>query len=343
VSRTVEVERRGRVVVARLSNPPRHFMTQGMVRELHGLLDSIEDDLSVGAVVITGAGEDVFLTHFDVEEIRGPGGLLRPVSFAQAKLATRAIAALARVRPVRAALERTPMAGVLSLLEIQGLFVRMNRLDKVFVAAINGVALGGACELALACDIRLMADRDDYRVGLPEVTLGIIPGAGGTQRMSRAIGSSRAIELILEGKALAPREARDLGLVHHVVAPERLLEEALAVAERLARRAPASVRGVKRAIYEGAPRALGAGLLVEEASFLEAVTAPAALRAMETYIEQVEAEGVPTPPELSARLDRWRAGTVVDMASQDGDELGTSAARPGRGEPPTPGPPPGTP
>ena len=92
----------------------------------------------------------------------------------------------------------------------------MQRMDKVFIASINGPALGGACEISLACDLRYMAEAAD-RFGLPEMTLGFCPGAGGTQRLSQILGPSRALEMILEARALTPAEARELGLVHRVV------------------------------------------------------------------------------------------------------------------------------
>src|SRR5919204_450474 len=140
----------------------------------------------------------------------------------------------------------------------------MVRMDKVFIAAINGMATGGGCELTLACDIRIMAE-GDFLIGLPETSVGIIPGAGGTQRMARALGPAKAIELILEARPLPPDEALEVGLVHRLARPERLLEEAQATATRLARRSPASVAAAKRAVYEGGSMPLPAGLQLERA------------------------------------------------------------------------------
>ena len=108
--------------------------------------------------------------------------------------------------------------------------------------------MGGGCELALACDLRYMTADPDARIGLPEMTVGLIPGGGGTERLGRIIGMGRAVEMILEGRVLAPREAEEIGLVHRVVPPDALLDEARATAERLARRAPATVAALKRAV-----------------------------------------------------------------------------------------------
>ena len=117
--------------------------------------------------------------------------------------------------------ERTPLAAVFELYRIHDLFLEMNRCGLVFIAAINGPATGGGCELSLACDVRLMADRE-IAIGLPEMTIDFNPGAGGTQRLPRQIGVGRALEMMLEGRTLSPREALDVGLVDAVLPPEQL-------------------------------------------------------------------------------------------------------------------------
>jgi enoyl-CoA hydratase/carnithine racemase len=308
----VNIERRGRVMIVRLQNPPHNFMTTAMVRELTGLTRELEKDRSVGSVVITGAPADVFITHFDVAEISaGSKRVAATLSPTAAGGGLRAMGALSRVPGARTALERTPAAGAVALRDIHDLFLRMNRLDKVFVAAINGLALGGGCELALACDVRIMA-RGDHRIGLPEMTLGIIPGAGGTQRMSRLLGRGRALEMMLEARALTPEEATEIGLVHRTAEPERLLGEALATAERLARRSPAAVGALKRAVYEGASMPLEAGLHVERAGFMSSASTEAARKAMKAYAEQVE-RGERVPWEAEEELKRWQEGTAIDL------------------------------
>jgi enoyl-CoA hydratase len=310
---TVETEKRGRVLIVRLDNPPRNFMTTAMVGELDALTRDLETDDSIGSVMITGAIEDVFITHFDVEEIvRGSEGIRATISSAQAGGSLRAIGAVERVPGGRSLLTRTPMAGVLALRQIHELFLRMNRLDKVFVAAINGLALGGGCELALACDLRIMAI-GDHRIGLPEMTLGIIPGGGGTQRLSRTLGPGRALEMMLEGRALAPEEAVEAGLVHRITAADALFDEALATAERLARRSPVAVAALKRAVYEGASRSLSEGLHIERTGFLAASSTSAARRAMRAYADEVERLGNIAPWQAESALERWQDGTAVDL------------------------------
>ncbi len=158
----------------------------------------------------------------------------------------------------------------------------MNRLDKVFIAAIDGLALGGGFILALACDIRLMVD-GDHRIGLPEGALGFIAAAGGTQRCARLIGPGRTLDLLLDGRLLRPSEAAEIGLINRAVPAADLLPAAEELAERLSRRSPFAVREIKRCIYDGGSRRLPAGLRVEEASMLATVSSAASLRALDAY------------------------------------------------------------
>ncbi len=312
---TIQVERDGRTMVVRITRPPHNFMNRDMVAELDELTRSLEGDDSIGSVVITGGVEGRFLTHYDVEEIlAGSEGVGMELSAAAAGASLRAAGELARVPGARGALGRTPAAGLLELHAIHDLFVRMNRMDKVFVAAINGPALGGGCELALACDIRYMAE-DAGSIGLPEMTLGFNPGAGGTQRMARILGPGRALEVILEARPFSPPEAQEVGLVHRVFKGKELLDQALATAARLARRAPDSVEGLKRAIYEGGSAPLSAGLAVERKWFMSGVSKPAAQRAMRAYGDQIARDGEPAWTSAGA-IAPWRNGTAVDLVGE---------------------------
>ena len=314
MAQTVHTEQTGRVLTVRLDNPPRNFMTGGMVAELEALVGSLDGDRSIGAVVVTGAMEDVFITHYDVREIlTGVESVGATVPAAASGGALRVTGALRRLPSAERALRRSPAAGLVEVRRIHDLFLSMNASDKVFVAAINGLAMGGGCELALACDVRLMADGEG-RIGLPEITLGIIPGAGGTQRLARLLGGGRALEMMLEGRALTPREAEAAGLVHRVVAPDALAQEAAATAQRLARRAPATVAAIKRAVYEGGSRPLRQGLHLERTEFVSVSSQPPALRAMRAYVDQVERMG-DAPWRLDELMEAWQAGTAVDLTA----------------------------
>ena len=222
-----------------------------------------------------------------------------------------ATAGLQRIPGLGGALRRTPASGLLALREIHDLFLRMNRLDKVLIAAIGGTAMGGGCELALACDVRVMAIGCG-QIGLPEVLLGIQPGAGGTQRMAHAIGPARALEMILEGAGLEAEEAAEAGLVNHAVPADRLIDEARAIAARMARRSPQSIAGAKHSIYFGATAPLPAGLAEERRWFLAGGTSPAARRGLGAYAQAVEESGA-APVDDPTLLAQWRAGTATEL------------------------------
>jgi enoyl-CoA hydratase len=310
----LRTEREGRVMTVIFDNPPRNFMNGDTVAELDELTRTLESDSSVGAVLLTGAIDGIFIMHYDVAEIAAGAEASPSVAPGLVGGTLRAVGAVARVPGAEGALARTPVAGVLELRRIHEIFLRMQRMDKVFIAAINGMATGGGCELSLACDLRYMAD-GEFLIGLPEMSLGITPGAGGTQRMARMLGTAKAIELILEARPLPPREALAAGLVHRVLPPDALLEEARAAAERLARRAPISVAAAKRSVYEGVSRSLGEGLHLERTGFLAGASAPAAIGAMKRFVEQVEElpDDVPSPWADPETMRAWQAGEVVDL------------------------------
>ena len=319
VSDTLSIERDGRVMLVRVDNPPLNFMNRDMVRELDRLTRELERDRGVGAVVITGAEPGLYVTHYDVAEILDgveSVGVAPPPWLAGLML--RLAGGIRRVPGLRSAVMRTPLRGLLELRLIHDVFARMNRSDKVFIAAINGPATGGGCELSLACDLRYMAD-GDFPIGLPEMTMGFNPGAGGTQRLARLLGPGRALEMMIEGRTLDPGEALDAGVVHRVLAPERLMEQSLAAAHRLARRSPVSVRGLKRAVYEGSSAPLERGLASERKWFMAEAGEAGARRAMAAYVEQVEAERA-APWADRERIRAWQDGAAADMGSESPPE-----------------------
>jgi enoyl-CoA hydratase len=310
MSRTFETERRGRVLVVRIDNPPHNFMTGEMVRELFDLVRSLDGDGSVGAVVVTGKPEGQYITHYDVGEILASverAGIAAPPWLTA--LVLRIAGAVRRIPGLRSAAERTPLAAVFELYRIHDLFLAMNRSDKVFIAAINGPATGGGCELSLACDVRIMASAE-IAIGLPEMTVDFNPGAGGTQRLPRLVGVGRAMEMMLEGRTLSPREALAIGLVQAVVPPDKVAEAAIRIAERLARRSPEAVRALKRAVYEGGSKPLARGLGVERKWFMVSSATESSKRKMAAMARQVQAEG--SPWITTETLGAWQEGTAAD-------------------------------
>jgi enoyl-CoA hydratase/carnithine racemase len=210
------VEDRGAVEVWTIDGESRrNSITRAMLSRLAAELQRAAGSRPLRCVVVTGAGDRAFCAGADLKE---RAGMSEPEVHRF----------LSDLRAALRAIETSP---------------------KVFVAAINGAALGGGLELALACDLRVMSDAAE--VGLPEVGLGIIPGGGGTQRLAREIGVARAKDLVLTARRLGAVDALGWGLVSRTAPPDRLRAEAIALAELVARNAPVSLRQAKRAIDDG--------------------------------------------------------------------------------------------
>ncbi|AOJ09719.1 enoyl-CoA hydratase/isomerase family protein [Burkholderia mayonis] len=316
----LRIERKDRVLTITFDHPPFNFLTTAMMRELKSVLDGLEHDAGVGAVILASAVPDAFLTHFDVGEIKAAAeGMAVPLPAAVTDAAMRVESALSHVPGARRFVERTPMAGVAQMNLFHEVTAQMRAMDKVFVAAVNGRAMGGGYEMVQACDLRVMADGDADRghvLGQPEIYIGLLPGGGGTQMLARTVGVARAIELCLDGRLLSPREALALGLVNRVVPGEQLRAEAEALAERMARRPSHSIRAVKRAIYEGGSLPLERGMAIEKAEFLSAATQPSARRAMIAYADEI-GRLVDSGGEIGIdELRSWIDGVAVDFARQ---------------------------
>ena len=260
--RHLTVSRAGGVVHCALANPPRHTLTAAGVRELHELMDELERDGALRVVVLSGGGEGVFVAHYEVTEL--------------------ADAALGASQSQATSLA-TSASGARELHAFHRLCMRLEALPAIAIAALNGNAAGGGLELALACDFRLMA-RGPYALGLPETSVGIIPGAGGTQRLPRLVGEARALDLILHGRLVAPDEALALGLVHRVYEPPVFREEVQAFAQTLAARAPIALAAAKRAIRSGAERPLAEGLALEQEQFERCMRSRDAAGAMRAWL-----------------------------------------------------------
>jgi enoyl-CoA hydratase/carnithine racemase len=305
----LDIDRRGRVVVVQVDHPPHNFMTAEMVRELEDLVRSLRGDRSVGAVVITGKPERLYITHYDVGEILAS---VRRAGISAPPWLTSIVLGIAgfvrRIPGLRDLAERTPLAAVFELYRIHDLFLEMNRSEQIFIAAINGPATGGGCEISLACDVRVMADAD-IAIGLPEMTIDFNPGAGGTQRLPRLVGVGRALQMMLEGQTLSPREALDHGLVGAVVPPDQVKEAAIHIGERLAKRSPEAIRSLKRAVYEGASLPLVAGLAIERKWFMVSSATESSQEKMAAMSKQVEADGE-SPWATADGLLPWQDGTA---------------------------------
>src|SRR3954464_1773955 len=234
----VRTEQRGRVLVATMDNPPHGLMDTGIVEGLQAVVERATTDTGVGAVVLTGTRPDRFIAHYDVGELLAGAQNSPAVGPRAAAGSLRTVAAGRRVPRAEAALARTPLAGVVALERFHAMLLAMSRSGAVFVAAMNGSAMGGGCELALSCDFRLIAE-GDHRMGQPEILFGFPPGGGGTQRLARILGTARALRLVLDGGPLSAAQALEAGLVDELVPAGEVVERAVALGERMAGRSKA--------------------------------------------------------------------------------------------------------
>lgn len=166
---------------------------------------------------------------------------------------------------------------------------KMAHIPKIFIAVINGHTMGGGLEMALACDLRFAGD-GKFMLALPESTLGLLPGNGGTQRLARLIGASRALELMLSGRTVTPQEALELGIVNKVFPGESVLEEAKAYALKLANGPSKALAYIKRCVYEGVEQPLADGLMLERELIAELFRSEDAREGLTAFVEKRKAE-----------------------------------------------------
>lgn len=244
---TIIVEKQENRLLVTLNRPPMNALNPGIITDLNGVMDEYEGDGDVRSWIITGAGEKAFCAGADLKSGFGSD----PNVFIKRG---------------------------------QGTFTRLERLGKPVIAAINGFALGGGCELALSCTFRLIDE--NARIGLPESNLGIIPGYGGTQRLGRLVLKSKAIELMIFGTHIDAAEALRIGLVDKVCPAGTVLNEAVALADKIATRAPVATRSIIDSVNLGCEVELQAGLDIERANFLKAIGSADAREGITAFLEK---------------------------------------------------------
>jgi len=223
----VLVDKRGRIAIVTINRPDKLNALNNATRtEILAAFDELERDDEIRVVIITGAGEKAFVAGADINEFAGKTALQM----------------------------RSTMKG-------RRAFDAMEDFPKPVIAMINGFALGGGCELALSCDMRVASTRAKF--GQPEIKLGIIPGGGGTQRLTRLIGEGKSMELCLTGDMISAEEALQLGLVNHVYPPEELEAKTMELAGRIAEMSPVAVSMVKKSVKNAARLNLQAGVEAE--------------------------------------------------------------------------------
>jgi len=248
----VIVEKDGPLAVVTLNRPQAlNALSYALVKDLSLAMQELDGDAEVRVIIVTG-GEKVFAAGADIKEMA----------------------------------ERGPFDERLhERLHYRDL---INKISKPVIAAVSGFALGGGCELAMSCDIIIASET--ARFGQPEVNLGIIPGSGGTQRLTRLVGKHRAMELILTGDIINAADAERLGLVNRVVPVELFLEEAKSVAKKIAAKPPLAIKAAKEAVLKSANTSLDEGLEFERKSFYLLFASEDRAEGMKAFLEKRKAE-----------------------------------------------------
>ena len=227
----VNFEQQGAVAILTINRPEAlNALNSQVLSDLDEVITKVEVSPDIQAVILTGAGRS-FVAGADIGEMKGFSAI----------------------------------GGKKFGVHGGGVFLRLENLSKPVIAAVNGFALGGGCELAMSCDIRIASEKAKF--GQPEVGLGITPGFGGTQRLPRIVGISKAMELILTAKVIGAAEAKEIGLVSQVYAPEELMDKAMELANAICANAPIAVQESKRCIRMGMQTDIATGSAFEAEAF----------------------------------------------------------------------------
>jgi len=245
---TILTETRGRVGLVTLNRPQAmNALNNQLMTEMMDALEAFDKDEKIGAMVITG-NEKAFAAGADIKEMSD--------------------------KPAHEMREADHVA----------VFGRIRSVEKPVIAAVSGWALGGGCEIALSCD--MIVASESAKFGQPEITIGVIPGAGGTQRLPRAVGKAIAMEMVLNNRTLSAAEALQFGLVNRVVPIEAYLDEALKLAAEVASRAPAAIRSAKKMINQAYERPLGDALSEEKKEFYNLFSTEDQKEGMQAFAEK---------------------------------------------------------
>ena len=270
----VSLSVQGPIAIVRFYNPPHGTMDEAMENELAQVLDRLDAWPDGRVVVLTGRDPGMFIRHYDVGVLHARAQHL----IARGKT-------FSTDRPV-------PQGGIHRCLD------RIDASPLIFIAAINGVAMGGGFELALGCDIRLVQE-GEHALGLPEINLGLLPGAGGTQALARLLGTGQALFLILTGKVLRPQELVGLGLA--AVCVDDVLANAMTLAAQLAAAPARACAHIKQLVRQAGRWSLAEGQAVERTLFCDCMVDPAAQPLMQAVAEHLRTiEDRPPPVRLPA-------------------------------------------
>ncbi len=315
----IKVRREGAVEVIEFSNPPMNFISNQMLKEFHQELLCARKDESVRVLVLTGGMKDSFITHYDVAELlalsqsgamAGGGSLVPRMMYWFTRKMSRYEWLERRI--LKSVENRSPAEkGILYWSRCMEL---LDTMPKPVIAAISGLCLGGGCEISLCCDFRFMAKGENYRIGLPEVLVGIIPGGTGTPiRLPRIVGEAKALEMLLTGNLYTPEEAEAMGLIHKALEPDDLMPHAMELAGKLARGAPIAQASIKKEVRLGARLSWHQGRVVDLTVTNPAFFSNDARTAMGKYAEMASQYDKLDLEVVLAATEALREGKLVEF------------------------------
>jgi enoyl-CoA hydratase/carnithine racemase len=278
------------IILARLIGNDLGLFGRDAAPELFDLVERADRDPAVRAVVFTGSHPRRFLSHADLAWLQEDGSVIPPVSRGITSLVAKIARLFGGARFTRWVASKTPLSGAIQLDRMHETLTRMTTSSTIFVAAQNGSALGMGAELSWACDLRLMA-KGDHFIGHLEILLGFTPGAGGTQRFPRLVGSHRALIAMLEGRPIPAEEALAMGAIDEIVPPDQLIARAVERATYLAARPTKAIAAIKRAVNVGGSLSMAKGLHLEKSEFLALLPEPQAQEIMLHYLRATAAAG----------------------------------------------------
>ncbi|MBN2158795.1 MAG: enoyl-CoA hydratase/isomerase family protein [Spirochaetes bacterium] len=315
-----------------IHNPPVNFLTMDLLEELHVLIRKIRKDESIRVFILTGGRDDVYIMHFSIPE------LLRLHYHNRRML----LNILVKFRPTasllayymtftnwlmdlspwiewlmlkQAKLIRGFSSGMFLWYQMTRLYHAVERMSRVTIAALNGPCNGGGTELSACFDFRFMIGDQGFTIGQPECLVNIVPGGGNTQRLPRLIGRAKALELMLKGTQLTPREAKQIGLVTDVFKKKDFKKKVQDFADMMSRRPPAGILAIKQSVLDGMSTTLSHGLSIELTHSLRCLDMKDTVMAMKEYIKYID-KNINT-----VDVDRITTKEVVALVKKTTDDL----------------------
>ena len=249
---TIKVEKEGDIAIVTLNRPPMNPLNEKLFGELKAAIEELDKDNDIGVILITGAGDKAFSAGADVKDMLG----------------------------------RDTMEAMAFPEKAREAFLAIENCGKAVIAVINGFAFGGGCELSLSCDFRIASE--DAKIGQPEINLAIVPGGGGTQRLPRLIGLSKAKMLLFTGDIISAQQAKEMGLVDMVFPKDRLMEEAKKFAKKIASKPKLALRLIKQAVNQGFDMDLLSGLKYETECFTVSYFSEDGQEGLKAFVEKRE-------------------------------------------------------